>query len=168
MRDRIRENETPELLSARLGAPVCAILRANRLTIASWLIPGREIEIPSADLCKDDAFPCPVLLMHTKAKAKQTEVVIAGVGDTIPSLARQMGTSERLLLLARGNAGPLCEGERICIAAEYCKKRIGSVLPNETVLRFCERLKIADAEELCRLNEISGTKIWPGMRLIMP
>ncbi|MDO4740387.1 MAG: LysM peptidoglycan-binding domain-containing protein [Eubacteriales bacterium] len=166
--DRIRENETPEQLAVRLGVPLCMLLRANRLACACWLLPEREIAVPQGAFCEKDAFPCPARLLDTPARQRQTEVCIAGAGDDIPSLARALGTSERLLLRARGRSGPLREGERILIEAEKCKKRIGSVLPGETLKAFCARQNGADPGETARLNELRGGQVWPGMRLVLP
>lgn len=164
----ILDGETPEALSARLHAPVCMILRANWLVSALWLLPGREIVVPQADLCKNSAFPCPVRLMDLPAKEERTEVCIAAEGDTIGSLALALGTTERLLLLARGHFAPLREGERITISANVCKKRIGSVLLCESMDSFCARHGIDDKSAVMRLNGLKSERLWPGMRILLP
>ena len=63
----VAPNETPALLSARAGVPVCAILRANRLFSPAWLLPGREIDMP--DDCASSDFPCPALAARVPAQA---------------------------------------------------------------------------------------------------
>lgn len=166
-RDGVRAGESPGALSARLGVPVCMLLRANRLVCTAWLVPGREIDVPGADFCKADAFPCPARLVRCRAKEKTMEVCMAGRGESIASLARSMSTSERLLLLMRQKSGPLAEGERILLPAEICAKRIRSVLPGETPGQFCLRTG-ADWAQLLRLNRLEGDALWPGMRLVLP
>ena len=72
METRILPAETPEALSARLGMPLCAILRANRLPSPAWLYPGRLILAPWRDFCRLDAFPCPVpALLRRAARASR-------------------------------------------------------------------------------------------------
>ncbi|MBQ3222722.1 MAG: LysM peptidoglycan-binding domain-containing protein [Clostridia bacterium] len=164
--DIVRENEGPQELTARLGLPLCMLLRANRLVCAAWLTPGRQIAVPQQDFCEKDAFPCPAKLLSVPAREKQTEVWIAGSGDSIPSVVQALGTTERLLLLARKCRGPLREGERLRIGAELCRKRIGSVLPGETLEMTCERLG-ADPVETMRLNKLRGVGVFPGMRLVL-
>jgi len=164
--DIVRENEGPQELTARLGLPLCMLLRANRLVCAAWLTPGREIVVPQPDYCENDAFPCPAKLFFVPAEEKQTEVWVAEIGESIPSVAQAMGTTERLLLLARKCRGPLREGERLRIGAELCRKRIGSVLPGETLEMTCERLG-ADPVETKRLNKLRGARVFPGIRLVL-
>ena len=168
MKTMVRNGETPEMLSARCGVPICMLLRANRLVCATWLLPGREIIIPKADFCENDAFPCPAGLFDTAARDEQMEICVADAMDTIASFSRAMGTTERLVLLNRGKEGPLREGERILLKKNICKKRIRSVLPGDTLTAFCMRHKNADAEALARLNRIEDSRIWPGMRVILP
>lgn len=165
--DRVRDGEGPERLSARIGVPVCMILRANRLVSAMWLVPGREIEVPEADFCEKDAFVCPVKMVCMPARETPGEVCIAQSGDTIGSMAEAMGTAERILWRARWKNGALCEGERLIVDREQCSRRIGSVLPGETAERFCERFH-ADLAETMRLNGLKDGRVWPGMRLILP
>ena len=64
METRVLPGETPESLSARLGAPICAILRANRLPGPAWLYPGRLILAPWLHLCAWDGAPCPALTLR--------------------------------------------------------------------------------------------------------
>ena len=115
MKTVIRNGETLEMLSARCGVPICMLLRANRLVCAAWLLPGREIIIPKADFCENDAFPCSAGLFDTAARDEQMEICVADATDTIASLSRAMGTTERIVQLARGKEGPLREGERILL-----------------------------------------------------
>jgi len=166
--DRILENETLGALSARLGVPLCMLMRANRLASAAWLLPGREIAVPEGDFCEKDSFPCPKRLVQAVAKGKETEVFIAEAGDTIGSAARTLGTTKRLLLMTRGRGGELKEGERILIEREKCQKRIGSVLPGETAEAFCGRMGCTDEKEILRLNDVENGQLWPGMQLILP
>ena len=161
-------DETPAMLSARTGVPVCMLLRANRLLSTAWLLPGREIRLPDGDFCLKDAFPCPKELVNAAASEEKTEVCITGTGDTIASIADALGTTERLVLLARGRSGPLREGERILIRAALCKKRIGSVLPGEMIEEVCRRLDIEDIQAAAQLNGLNDWCVWPGMRLILP
>ena len=41
----VREDETLNMLSARLGVPGCMLLRCNGLYSPAWLLPGREIPL---------------------------------------------------------------------------------------------------------------------------
>lgn len=165
--DRILENESAECLSARLGVPVCMLLRANRLTCVAWLTSGREICVPEGDFCQNDSFPCPARLFGLQARDERTEVFIAGEEDTVEAAAQEMGTTERLIILARGRPGPLCEGERILIGAGKCQKRIGSVLVGETIDDFCKRFG-AQRETVLEINMMNREDVWPGMRLVLP
>ena len=66
--DVVREGEGLDALSARLGAPGCMILRANRLFSPAWLMPGRMIQVPEGDFCQGDDFPCPVEALDYTAR----------------------------------------------------------------------------------------------------
>ena len=69
MEVRVLPGESPRALSARLGAPLCAILRINRVPSAAWLYPGRLILAPWKNFCKTDGAACPAEMMHIPAKA---------------------------------------------------------------------------------------------------
>jgi len=73
METRIMPGETPEKLSARLGAPLCAILRINRLPGPAWLVPGRIILAPWRTFCDMDGKPCPAQEIRRKIYPKETE-----------------------------------------------------------------------------------------------
>lgn len=66
--DTVRDGESLQTLSARLGVPGCMILRANRLFSPAWLLPGREIEVPEGAFCLTDEFLCPVAALNTPAR----------------------------------------------------------------------------------------------------
>ncbi len=69
-RDSVYEGEGLNELSARLGLPGCMLLRANGLFSAAWLLPGREILVPDADLCRrPDAGICPREALRMPARA---------------------------------------------------------------------------------------------------
>lgn len=165
--DRVRDGETPQALGIRLGVPLCMILRANRLLCAAWLTPGREIDVPQGDFCMGDAFPCPADLVRTQAREEKTEICIVQEGDSVRSLARALGTSERLLLRARKEKGVLRDGERIVLEATKCSGRIKTVLPGEDIEEFCKRCAV-EMESAAGLNELQNGRIWPGMRLVLP
>ena len=79
----VAPNETPALLSARAGVPVCAILRANRLFSPAWLLPGREIDMP--DDCASSDFPCPALAARVSgALIDRDERKGKGASDHVP------------------------------------------------------------------------------------
>ena len=65
--DRVREGETLGEMSARLGVPACMLLRANRVFSPAWLLPGREICVPSGAFCEEDGFICPALAVRVAA-----------------------------------------------------------------------------------------------------
>ncbi|MDL2206620.1 hypothetical protein LJC33_06910 [Eubacteriales bacterium OttesenSCG-928-N13] len=65
--DRVRDDETFDMLTARLGVPGCMLMRANRVFSPAWLLPGREIDVPDATFCLSDDFPCPVAALHAPA-----------------------------------------------------------------------------------------------------
>jgi len=160
--------ETPAMLSARTGVPVCMLLRANRLVSPAWLLPGREISIPRGEFCEKDAFPCPKKLLDAEAAEEKTEVCIVECRDTVSSVACAFGTTERLVLLSRRRYDPLQEGERILIGSALCNRRVGTVLPGETLAEACRRLGANDLQAAVRLNRLEDGRVWPGMRLILP
>jgi hypothetical protein len=64
----IRESETLDELSARLGVPGCMLLRANRLYSPAWLMPGRVMNVPDGAFCLTDDFVCPVEALDHPAR----------------------------------------------------------------------------------------------------
>ena len=163
-KDAVREGETPARLSARLGAPICAILRANRLACTAWLTPGREIAVQGPGFCGGDAFPCPARLVETPARERPAEAFTAAPGDSLASVALALGTSERLILLALGRAaGPLREGERFVLDSEQTGARVRTALPGERLADLC-----ADTAAAARVNRLEGERIFPGMRVVLP
>ncbi|MEF9974729.1 MAG: LysM peptidoglycan-binding domain-containing protein [Clostridia bacterium] len=63
----VLEGESLAHLSLRAQVPLCMLLRANRLYSPAWLLPGRELFVPTGDFCATDTFPCPVSALHTPA-----------------------------------------------------------------------------------------------------
>ncbi|HIS00738.1 MAG TPA: LysM peptidoglycan-binding domain-containing protein [Candidatus Excrementavichristensenella intestinipullorum] len=63
----VREDETLNMLSARLGVPGCMLLRCNGLYSPAWLLPGREILVPEDVFCHTSDFPCPAGALHRPA-----------------------------------------------------------------------------------------------------
>ena len=64
----VREDETLDMLSARLGVPGCMLLRCNGLYSPAWLLPGREIQVPEGAFCHISDFPCPAGALHRPAR----------------------------------------------------------------------------------------------------
>lgn len=71
-KDRVLENETVQALSARLGVPGCMLMRANRIFSPSWLLPGREIDVPEGDFCLTDDALCPLRALKNPARGTNT------------------------------------------------------------------------------------------------
>ena len=162
--ERIAEEEEPERFAARLGAPLCAVLRANRLTNPAWLAPGQAARVPEPGFCAREAFPCPARLFDAPARERPAEAFAAEPGDTLASVARALGTSERLILLALGRrSGPLREGERFLLDRDQTGARPRAVLPGERLEDLTR-----DPAEAARINRLEGAKLYPGTRVVLP
>jgi len=97
----IREGETLDMLSARLKAPGCMILRANGLFSPVWLLPGREIAVPDGDYCAHSENACPVRALSEPALTRQEGYALQFPrGETADGIcARLMRSREELQLL---------------------------------------------------------------------
>ena len=96
----VREGETLGMLSARLGVPGCMILRANALFCEAWLLPGREIDVPSADYCTQAQSPCPVQALHEPAlEARRGAALTLRAPETAQALAARLGRPHEQLRL---------------------------------------------------------------------
>ena len=102
--DYVLAGEGLGALSARLGVPACALMRANGLFSPAWLLPGREVLVPEG-LC-GGGFPCPREAFHRVA----VPLVFAGPGDTAASLAARCGLSEAAFRRINGLRGPVLPG----------------------------------------------------------
>lgn len=119
----VAPNETPALLSARVGAPVCAILRANRLFSPAWLLPGREINVP--DVCSSKDFPCPVLASRIPAQARR---LFYGSASEI---ARVSGLPLRAVLAHAGEHAPWDAPRALTLPEIDARWHLRTILPGE-------------------------------------
>lgn len=166
--DRVREGETPERFSARVGAPLCALMRRNRVLCPAWLYPGRVALVPEPGFCARDAFPCPAALVNVPARETRHSAFTVCEGDSVLSLSLSLGTPERLVRLALGRrVGEPMEGERFLMEDAALDATVITVLPGETLASFAKRTD-ADAAELARLNRLHEGRVFPGMRLALP
>ena len=145
---RVTDGETPQSLSARVCRPLCMILRANRLFSTSWLLPGREIDVPDAGFCETDSFPCPSAAVR------------------LPAVERRMyfrRQGESRLEAARASRVPLrlIPEERAFLTADAAgARRIYTVLPGDTVRALCR-----DEALFRSINSLTGP-LYPGMKVL--
>lgn len=144
----IGQNETPEQLAARVGRPLCMLLRANRLYSEAWLLPGREIIVPQVDFCQKDAGVCPLRALEIPAErfaerspAEQLE---------IPARLRMWSDAHGRAMLPEWRAGG----------------RMLTIRPCETMAQFAVRAGRSEAE-IRRINRYYGRPV-PGMQLLSP
>ncbi len=143
----IKEGESPGDLSARMGLPVCVLLRANRLYSTAWLLPGRELFVPEADFCGRDVGACPLRMAEVPA-----ERFLRGACPAMP---------ERLQLWSRAHGGQ--------ILPEWSGAPGGAALtlrPFETVAGLAERGG-SDEAAVRRWNRYYGGNC-PGVQLFVP
>lgn len=81
----IKKNETPEMLSAMYGIPVCMLARANGY---ESLQPGARINIPMPSICTGE-------IEYTVQP-----------GDNVYSIANQFGVTMRMVMEANGLTKP--------------------------------------------------------------
>lgn len=166
--DVVRENESLNGLSSRLGVPGCMLLRANRLYSPAWLLPGREVAVPEADFCLWDSFRCPAEAMRCPAREQLSrEEVTVREGDTVRQLARRRGIPERLVYRVAGRSGgTLPAGLRLKLPIPPERCALVNVLPGMG-LEALARQYGAQALEIQQLNALWGPLL-PGMRVLIP
>lgn len=145
----VAPNETPALLSARVGVPVCALLRANRLFSPAWLLPGREIDVP--DTCASADFPCPVLAAQTPALARRLFY------GSAMDIARASGLPMRAVLAHAGERAPWSPPRALTLPEIDAHWHLRTILPGEMpALTLTERA----------VNALWSTPL-PGMKLLL-
>lgn len=145
----VAPNETPALLSARVGVPVCAILRANRLFSPAWLLPGREIDVP--DVCAPMDFPCPALAVRIPA---HTCRLFYGAAKEI---ACASGLPLRAVLAHAGRRVPWDVPLALALPEIDARWRLRTILPGEApALTPSERA----------VNALWGAA-YPGMKMLL-
>ena len=145
----VAPNETPALLSARVGVPVCALLRANRLFSPAWLLPGREIDVP--DACASADFPCPVLAAQTPALARRLFY------GSAMDIARASGLPMRAVLAHAGERAPWSPPRALTLPEIDAHWHLRTILPGEMpALTLTERA----------VNALWSTPL-PGMKLLL-
>lgn len=165
-RARVLEGETADALSARLGRPICMILRANRLYSVAWLMPGREIAVPELSFCRADGFCCPAYaLTRCPADAGERLRYMVGSGDCVRDIASALGVPERLVHLAAGRSGgELPAGTPLALPVIRAGE-IVHVGHTDTMRSICEAHG-ADEASVRSLNKLWGPLL-PGMRLLI-
>lgn len=144
----VAPNETPALLSARAGVPVCAILRANRLFSPAWLLPGREIDMP--DDCASSDFPCPVLAARVPAQAHRFFY------GSAREIARASGLPLRAVLAHANERAPWDAPRPLTLPEIDACWRLRTILPGEApALTLSERA----------VNALWGAA-YPGMKML--
>ena len=142
----IGQQETPEQLSARLGRPICMLLRANRLCSTAWLLPGRQIIVPADDFCRRDAGACPMQLLHIPSEHFMP--CDASVRQRLPyRLQRWSDTHGRVQLPQWAAAGG-----------------VYALRPCESMAEFAARTGSTEAE-VRRINRYFGKPV-SGVRLL--
>ena len=118
---RVGEGESPAALSARLGAPVCMILRANGLFSPAWLLPGREIAVPGADCCEGGCpNPCPRQALHVPAAARVAgHAVRLERDEDAASLLERLEAEEKDVSLLSPLPGRLRAGDVIFVREHH-------------------------------------------------
>ena len=121
--DVIREGETLDRLSARLGLPGCMLLRANGLYSPAWLLPGREIRVPEPGWCAGrQGFICPVRALRLPCRPPgfrgQTRTIHARWGEGWPELAQRCGAGAEALMRLNRYWGEPLPGMRLNIPIE--------------------------------------------------
>ncbi len=145
----VAPNETPALLSARAGVPVCAILRANRLFSPAWLLPGREIDVP--DDCAAIDFPCPALAARVPARARRLFY------GSAREIARASGLPLRAVLAHSNERAPWNAPRALTLPEIDARWRIRTILPGEApALTLSERA----------VNALWGAA-YPGMKILL-
>ena len=165
-RTRVLEGETAAALSARLGRPICMILRASRLYSVAWLMPGREIAVPALSFCRTDSFCCPAYaLTRCPADASERLRYTVGSGDRVRGIACALGMPERLFYLAAGRAaGELPSGTQLALPI-IAAGEIVHVGHTDTMRSLCAAHG-ADEASVRSLNKLWGPLL-PGMRLLI-
>lgn len=143
----IGQGETPECLSARLGRPVCMLLRANRLFSAQWLMDGRRIIVPDGDFCRRDAGICPLEALHIHAER---------FSAMEPEWAMHLPDRLRRWSNTHGGAA----------LTEWRRGMVMTIRPGESMSRFSERMG-CDESEIRRVNRYYGKGV-PGVQLWIP
>ncbi len=159
----VQDGETMQALSARLGRPLCMILRANRLFSGAWLMPGREIDVPEEDFCLSDFFPCPSAAI---CLTPETRVMVRiQNGDTAQTIGNMVGLPPRSVkyhMDVRG--GELPAGRTAVFPLAPPDWRMHTVQPGETVDNLVTG---NDAYRVRSINGIWG-RMYPGMKILIP
>ncbi len=166
--DVVREGESLSMLSARLARPGCMLMRANRIYSPAWLLPGREIVVPDEDFCLWDSFRCPVQAVKCPAteRRRRAEKVV-GLGDSVTSLARETGLTERMVYrAAKRSRGTLPLGLRLRLPVPPQGCVCVNALPGMRLEDLARRYGV-QAFEIRQLNDVWGP-VLPGMRLLIP
>lgn len=143
----IGARETPQQLSARLGRPVCMLLRANGLYSQQWLLPGRRIFVPERDFCARDAGPCPLRMMKIPA---EEWIRPARLAENLPARLRMWSHTHADWALK-----------------EWCGEGRAIVLRHGETERTLAGRTGCTAAELRRINRCYG-RLVPGMRWWAP
>lgn len=154
MRTIVREGETVAMLSARTGVPACMLMRASGIFSPAWLTPGREIDVPEPDFCRN--FPaqiCPVRACALPAWGAKDECIEPAAPETAREAAGKSGLPPRLHLIARAQSLRLPHGCR-AVAVHY----------GETWESLAEKTH-AEPEALMRLNRL-WSPLLPGVRIV--
>lgn len=129
----VAPNETPALLSARAGVPVCAILRANRLFSPAWLLPGREIDMP--DDCASSDFPCPALAARVPAQAHRFFY------GSAREIARASGLPLRAVLAHANERAPWDAPRPLTLPEIDARWRLRTILPGRSARAYALRAR---------------------------
>lgn len=142
----IKKNETPEILSAIYGIPVCMLARANGFEA---LRPGMRINIPSPSICTGER-----------------EYVVQR-GDNVYSIARQFGITMRMIMEANHLSKPdeLTLGRNIIIPSLPLGCTIFVVKATDTR----ESIVKATGMSWREIEQMNGglMGVYPGMQIIV-
>lgn len=160
---RFKAGESPEMLSARVGRPLCAILRANKLYSAAWLMPDMLINVPDMQFCARDAFACPVKAL--RAPAVHMRAYAMGEGESAHMAARALGVTPRIIYALAGASGePIRRNTALTLPEVPSDYSVITVMPLDTFETLCAG---EDEVKLRTLNAVWG-HIYPGMKLLVP
>lgn len=142
----VREGETTMDVALRLHLPLCMLLRANRVFSGAWLLPGREIDVPTGDFCRKSDFPCPARMACVPAAERR--LYLARIGETREEIACACRIPVRMV--ARNTRA-------LCVPTVPEGWKIHTVKPGESVISPYVR----------SVNGLFGP-IFPGTQMLMP
>ena len=154
-RHTLRERETPEMLSAAWGVPICMIMRVN--PDVQWK-PGARLVIPPPNYCQSLRGEVEMTFVEYKVQP----------GDTVYSVAEKFSTSMRILMQKIGLSHPsqMRPGEVIRVPRLCAMFQMYTVNTLDTLDSICA-VKGVTQEEIHAYNP-PVARIYPGAQLILP